>query len=40
MNSSRSTAAAPGAKYIEVPEARHNEFPGLEKRLLEAMTGG
>jgi len=27
-------AAAPGARYIEVPEARHNEFPGLEERLV------
>lgn len=27
-------AAAPGARYIEVPDARHNEFPGLEERLV------
>jgi len=33
-------AAAPGSRFIEVPEARHNEFPGLETKLMEAMTGG
>jgi fermentation-respiration switch protein FrsA (DUF1100 family) len=27
-------AAAPGARYIEVPEAGHNDFPGLEERLV------
>jgi len=32
--------AAPGSRYIEVPAARHNEFPGLEELLVEAMTGG
>jgi fermentation-respiration switch protein FrsA (DUF1100 family) len=30
-------AAAPGARYVEVPEARHNEFPGLDERLVEAI---
>jgi fermentation-respiration switch protein FrsA (DUF1100 family) len=29
----RALAAAAGAKLIEVPEASHNEFPGLEERL-------
>jgi hypothetical protein len=34
-------AAAPrGSRYIEVPEARHNDFPGLEEVLMEAMKGG
>ena len=32
-------AAAPGARYIEVPEARHNEFPGLEERLVGVIGG-
>jgi uncharacterized protein len=27
-------AAAPGARLIEVPEAKHNEFPGLEELLI------
>lgn len=33
-------APAPRSRYIEVPAARHNEFPGLEELLVEAMTGG
>jgi pimeloyl-ACP methyl ester carboxylesterase len=30
-------AAAPEARYIEVPDARHNEFPGLEEKLVEVI---
>lgn len=26
-------AAAPGITYVEVPEASHNDFPGLEERV-------
>jgi uncharacterized protein len=30
-------AAAPGVQYIEVPEASHNDFPGLAGRLAQAV---
>lgn len=30
-------AAAPGVRYIEVPEASHNDFPGLEGRVARAV---
>ena len=32
-------AAAPGARLIEVPEASHNNFPGLEEKLVQAIGG-
>lgn len=35
----RKLAATAGAKLIEVPEASHNEFPGLEGRVAEAVAG-
>ena len=33
-------AAAPGARLIEVPEASHNNFPGLEARLVGVVGSG
>jgi fermentation-respiration switch protein FrsA (DUF1100 family) len=30
-------AASPRVRYVEVPEAGHNEFPGLEERLVRAI---
>jgi hypothetical protein len=32
-------AAGRGVRYIEVPEAGHNEFPGLEERVVGVVVG-
>jgi hypothetical protein len=31
-------AAGKGVRFIEVPEAMHNEFPGLEARVAEVVN--
>jgi fermentation-respiration switch protein FrsA (DUF1100 family) len=33
----RLAAASPGARYVEVPAASHNEFPGLLELILEEL---